>query len=354
MKNKFYSDIGGEILRNKITETMDIFFCKSTNVFQYYFNILNPEQKSIYKKIMIGLETFSDELKLPLRPINEISFIFDLVLLDNPKLFFVSSYSYLTDLYKKIIVIKPNYKYPKKFVHKCNTYIKKYMESFDFLKSKNVLEAEKYVHDFCLNNIVYDNSFDEYSHSILGVIYNRSAVCEGISKFTKFTFDYIGINSLVVVGRAIDIHNNVRANELHAWNIIEINGNYTHLDVTFDMTLKDKNNRYDYFNLDDTQISYDHTITSNVPKCTVMGLDYFTLNSMCMHNKNELEQLLSNGLVCGEKYFMFKLVNVIDKDTIVEKIINIAENQYSNIFKCSTYIDLKFNLSQLVFEINYF
>ena len=49
----------------------------------------------------------------------------------------------------------------------------------------------------------------------------------------------------------------------HTWNIVRINGQYYHLDATFDNTLGKNEDgltsiRYDYFNLDDKNIFRDH------------------------------------------------------------------------------------------------
>ena len=55
----------------------------------------------------------------------------------------------------------------------------------------------------------------------------------------------------------------------HAWNVIRIDGQYYHLDATFDNTLsKDDTVRYDYVNLSDKQIFRDHEpVIWKVPAC---------------------------------------------------------------------------------------
>ena len=58
----------------------------------------------------------------------------------------------------------------------------------------------------------------------------------------------------------------------HTWNIVKIGGTYYHLDATFDNTLgKDRETseiRYDYFNLDDSQIFRDHEpLIAPAPHC---------------------------------------------------------------------------------------
>ena len=56
----------------------------------------------------------------------------------------------------------------------------------------------------------------------------------------------------------------------HAWNVVRIDGQYYHLDATFDNTLS-RNNliRYDYVNLSDKQIFRDHEpVIWKVPVCS--------------------------------------------------------------------------------------
>ena len=54
------------------------------------------------------------------------------------------------------------------------------------------------------------------------------------------------------------------------WNVVRIDGNYYHLDVTFDNSLsKDDVIRYDYFNLSDSQIFKDHEpVIYKLPVCS--------------------------------------------------------------------------------------
>ena len=59
----------------------------------------------------------------------------------------------------------------------------------------------------------------------------------------------------------------------HTWNIVKIGGTYYHLDATFDNTLgkhsaAGQEIRYDYFNLDDSQIFRDHEpLIAPAPHC---------------------------------------------------------------------------------------
>lgn len=318
----------------------------------YYYGRLNDEQKKLYRVMMCGIESMKREIKLPLRPVNEISLIFNSILLDNPMIFYVSSFNQASDLYKQKCIVRPDYKYARNFVKQHISYVQDYLRVFDALKAKSDIDKEIYVHDYCLNNFCYDYNFGDYSYSVLGPVLDSTAVCEGIAKFVKLSLDYLGVNSLVVYGRAKNPAFDDKM-EMHAWNIVEIEGKTYHLDVTFDMSLKDKVNRYDYFNLADDDIKKDHTIINDLPPCTTVGNDYFAANLLVVHTPMELEKFIGNCLMHGKKNIMVKLKNVTDTEAIVDKVMSIAQQQYGNIYKCNGMVEVNYNSSQLIFEINF-
>ena len=329
------------------------YFGTSINKDDYYFGRLIEEQKATYGTILSGIEAFADEIKLPLLPINEMSMIFDYVLLDNPLLFYVSSFSQLNDLYKKKSSIKPDYKYARQIVKQSIGVVTKYLQTFDALKTKSDIVKETYIHDYCLDNFQYDYTFSDYSHSILGPVLNKTAVCEGIAKFVKLTFDYLGVKSIVIRGKAKNPAIEDSASEMHAWNIVKIDRKTYHLDVTFDMTLKSKINRYDYFNLSDEDIKKDHIIIDKVPACTTIGNDYFSINSLLVHNSTELGTFIGNNLKNGKKHIIVKLANVRNTENIVDKIMRIAQKQYASIYTSGVTVEIGCNSGQMVFEINF-
>jgi len=228
----------------------------------YYFSRLTEEQKALYKTILSSLKTYSKEIKMQLRPTNEILKVFNYVLLDNPLIFYTSSFRQMMDLDKRKCSVMPEYKYPKNFSKETTATINNYLQVFDSIKGKNDLDKETYVHDYCLKNFNYDYSLGDYSYSVLGAVLNKTSACEGIAKFVKLAFDYLGLKSLVVCGKAKNQTYNNKM-EPHAWNIIKLNGKTYHLDVTFDMASRDKS----YFNLSDEIIKRDHIVIGEAPAC---------------------------------------------------------------------------------------
>ena len=92
-------------------------------------------------------------------------------------------------------------------------------------------------------------------------------VCEGIAKSVKILCDALGIWCIIAL---CDNNPEKGIKYRHMWNVVRIDGNYYHLDVTFDNSLsKDDVIRYDYFNLSDSQIFKDHEpVIYKLPICS--------------------------------------------------------------------------------------
>ena len=79
------------------------------------------------------------------------------------------------------------------------------------------------------NNTGYDYSFRDISYSELGIVRNRSAVCDGYSDFVKRVCDMYGVPCEKVIGNVDE--------GLHAWNRIKIGGTWYYIDTTWNVCL---------------------------------------------------------------------------------------------------------------------
>ena len=335
----------------------------------YYYSLLSPQQKTIYDAIFQCLNTYSRAADILSRPINEISDIYNSVLKDYPIFFYTTAFNISSSLMSSTATFRPDYKYDHSTVQRNKDQILQYLKRFDFLLNKSELEKEMYVHDYCLENFQYDYSFSEYSYTALGPILNKKAVCEGFAKFTKLIFDYLGVQNLIVSGKANNPAQNSKM-EGHSWNIVMLQGKTYHLDITWDICVtgsagvppaKKSNNagkmpalpvkRYDYLNLSDDDIKKDHIITEKVPPCTTKGQDYYTKNGMVANNPAELEKMIEKTLKQGQKHFIVRLNNVTDTNTIVNQILEIATQKYVNIMNSGVQTNIISNINQGVFEI---
>ncbi|TYQ18398.1 UNVERIFIED_CONTAM: dockerin type I repeat protein [Acetivibrio alkalicellulosi] len=116
----------------------------------------------------------------------------------------------------------------------------------DFIVSKLVNidmsdhEKQKLIHDYILNFVDY-SSTDEYNDPYSALYYGKTK-CNGYAMLTYKMLRAAGIENIIV------------KNEDHAWNVVNIEGNWYHMDTTWNDGKKKGYGFYGYYNLTDDQI----------------------------------------------------------------------------------------------------
>lgn len=117
-------------------------------------------------------------------------------------------------------------------------------------------DIAKAIHDYIVINYSYSESTEHSPYIVFTILLEKSAVCQAYALLALKLFKQFGIPCLFVTGYA----NNGR----HGWNLVQIDGSWYHLDVTWDDPVYNlerfENQRIDYryFLLTDTQIMKDH------------------------------------------------------------------------------------------------
>ena len=90
----------------------------------------------------------------------------------------------------------------------------------------------KEVHNWMIQNIEYDTYLEaDEPYSISGALTEGKAVCEGYARAFKYIMDELNIPCVLVSG--IGTNSNGET-ESHAWNYVQLNGNWYAIDVTWD------------------------------------------------------------------------------------------------------------------------
>ncbi len=110
-------------------------------------------------------------------------------------------------------------------------------------------EIELQLHDILCELISYSETPDILSYTAYGALVRGEAVCEGYTRAMQLMLYEFGIRSTPVIGFT---------HEPHMWNLVELDGKWYHLDLTFDDDILGI--RHDYFNLTDPGISKTRTI----------------------------------------------------------------------------------------------
>ncbi|MDO5434644.1 transglutaminase domain-containing protein [Eubacterium sp.] len=94
----------------------------------------------------------------------------------------------------------------------------------------SMTNAEKILalHDYLAQSITYEKSTDD-AHSAYGALVDQQCVCEGYSKALNLLLSQINIPSFMVTSDAMN----------HAWNMVQLEGNWYHVDVTFDDPIRE-------------------------------------------------------------------------------------------------------------------
>ena len=130
-------------------------------------------------------------------------------------------------------------------------------------RTGNTYEDIKMVHDYLVDNISYDSSLSKQNiYNIYGALVNRECVCEGYARAFKYLLDELNIPCVMVIGTAT---NSQGETENHAWNYVQLNGNWYAVDSTWDDPVvigggtASEQSRYKYFLVGREVIDQDHS-----------------------------------------------------------------------------------------------
>lgn len=115
-------------------------------------------------------------------------------------------------------------------------------------------------HNALILNCDYSDTDDLVEATAAGALVNGKALCLGISLAFKYLMDRLGIPCIVMRGNANGLGKLDDAGP-HAWNLVQVRGGWSHVDVTYDLSgSTDKRRPFlTYLGLSDAQIASTHT-----------------------------------------------------------------------------------------------
>ena len=305
---------------------------------RYYYSKLNNREKKAYKKIYAAMQNHESSVTINGFVETDIPKLMSAINLDNPHLFYVDfRYGFQSDLFSHTIILKYVYNQAgtliltEKVKKVCNKILSK-------VTGKTEFEKELSLHDILARNVLYDDvakdnllKFHARSNTILGVLFYKTAVCEGIAKTFKFLLNALDIKCIIACGKAKgETENNSESDIKHAWNIVKIDGQPYHVDLTWNISSSDKNMLcHYYFNLSDVDISIDHAISPDLPKCLSDDKNYYYKSGLIVENKSDLRGIIRKCIQNSVNTVEFKLRdNVFENETevmyFVQKSVDIS------------------------------
>ena len=266
----------------------------NVNVDKYFYNQLEEESKTIYKalesnkenmksgtyRIELG-ENFSDILEKENGQEelgNYYQSAIEAYIYDNPNIFYLSpSKMYLNietitkfaDVSYNVFINsgnEDNY-FAEGFtseeqVREAINRVEEIKNNILSQRNGNNYEDIKMVHDYLVDNIEYDTTISRNNiYDVYGALVNRIAVCEGYARSFKYILDEMGIPCVLVIGTGT---NSQGETERHAWNYVELEGNWYAVDCTWDDPIiiggggQTLESRYKYFLKGANEFNTDH------------------------------------------------------------------------------------------------
>ena len=255
---------------------------------EYYFNQIPSELNEIYRELYERIKNYEDSADL-YASVSTDNFwtAYYAVLADHPEFFWVDS----------SVQAKESYLTGKVVGYQLTTTVE--LESRDFLRAQLEEAADecisqidpdasdyqkiKQVYEYLIDTVDYDSSSPD-NQNIQSALLNHRSVCAGYAKAFQYILHRMGMFCTYVTGSTANGGD-------HGWNIVRIDGNYYHVDVTWGdpvfVNLHETSNtgstmNYNYLCCTDAEMYKTHIPKASVPlpECTDDSYNYYKLNSM--------------------------------------------------------------------------
>lgn len=227
-----------------------------------FYGMLSADQKTLYKQIYANaLATNPSFLPLVSLKMRDVKNTFEAVYNDHPELFWVEtsfSCKYVSSGECVQIVLKYNDLAKKLEDNRTQFYNRLNAVVSNVSGAGDSYEQEKMVHDLLLQMVTYDAAAPN-NQSAYSALVDGKTVCAGYARAFQMIMQRLGYKCYYCTGYS---------GENHAWNILELYGEYYNVDVTWDDT---EPGTYDYFNKSDAEFNTTHArrdLSVNLPACT--------------------------------------------------------------------------------------
>lgn len=313
------------VIENDVSKIIPVDFSHRTNsrpagYNKAYFQVLDA-LKNHTESIVIVKNEYTDTF-------DEMVLIVDNCIKENPDILYYNGFTYtsnglITFKYRKDAAT--NEKHLFLLEEKIESIVEEIITA-----SMNDYQKELAIHDYLLENCQYDikgyenGQIKSESFNAYGALYQGVAVCEGYAEAAALLLNRSGVETIVITGKS--------RGEGHAWNIVKIDGDYYHLDVTWnDPVQQDESSEikyYDYFNLSDIDISNDHSWDKEkyVP-CTANKYHYFNYNNLIVKSKDEFINRVVEEVQRGNKNLVLQVKLRAGDSFILKNVVNDIVNR---------------------------
>ena len=257
---------------------------------KYAYMCLEDKEKKVYDSMYYTLSNHEEVVQVETLDDEDMKKVFFCVLKDHPEVFWCSSFNRSSTKYTDGSVkteFCPIYSMTKQERYDYQEKIDKVADSWlakipagadDYTKAKILF-------DILTTEVDYVSDSEE-NQNIISTFVNKQTVCQGYAKAFQYLLNKTGVESVLVKGKANG--NN------HAWNLVKLDGEYYHFDVTWGNPSFADNKptgtfiNYAYFAVTTKEISTNHIIQDDLefPECTATSDNYFVHEGLYFDKAN--------------------------------------------------------------------
>lgn len=250
---------------------------------EYYFKQLTMNEKRTYRQLLAGILAFEKEIRVSDTDNDAIDKAYRALLKDHQEAFWVhNGQTYYKTINHADTIFSPSYGYSQEQSVPVQERMEQAYQQVAALlpEGSSAYDKVRTVYDYvigCTDYVVNEND-----QNIAGVFAQGQAVCAGYAGAVQYLLERLGVESIYVSGET------KMSSGGHAWNIVNIDGNYYYVDATNGdqpnlLGLEGTVPLYDYlapFPDEYSQICWpDEEFT--LPACTAVDYNYYMMNGSC-------------------------------------------------------------------------
>ncbi len=149
-----------------------------------------------------------------------------------------------------------------------------------------------WMHDWLISHADYDRTLPYYYAD--GVLLHGAGVCNSYAHAYQMLLKAVGVDCLLIEGNA--------GGDPHAWNLVSIDGQWYHVDCTFDDPIGGGHENHSYFGLTDALMRRDHAWSEETlyPACTADAALYEKKNGAYFVGSEEEIEIALEAAIAAE------------------------------------------------------
>ena len=269
-----------------------------------FYSELSKEEKDVYTALKRGAEKHKTNIDLPHEVDGDTySMLYCMLEKQEPQLFYLDSVYYTADKVRDAELL---YRADKdEYEDMIEDFQDAELDAVDeALEGDDDYEKALAIHDYLIKNCEYIREDDDgYSSTAYGCLVEGEANCEGYAKAFDLIAGDVGLKSVVIVGKTDDGEN-------HAWNQVDIEGDWYNIDVTWDDPDKPNVLLRNYFLCDDDQFSRTHTPSKDAAQpfeCDADEYNYYVYNDLYAESMDEADDVVREQIEDGATTVVVRL-----------------------------------------------